>query len=397
MGMNRSNQSVTKHRFQLFRGNGEAEQLDRFLAVADPLAVAAPRPERRKPWSDGRLWSLALFLGIASLVPVLWQSWFLAEGPGEPRLHHKQALLLVDQGHELQKEDRNDEALDAFSRAAQLSPDDAEAWSELASCQLRAYQSVQAERSYQRALSLEPDNRGALLGLGTLYLRQRKERQAEQAWLRGGIDQQLARLYLLQGKFPQAETHLVKLREDGDGLVARMTQAASARSLDPTLRSFLEAEPAGLSAWAESGWRLYYEKRYEEAASSFQKALDSAPHDVNALSGMGSVLLKQGHPDEGRAYFDQALSLHPDHLRSLNGRGSCLQSEGKIGEAIAVWQKAFELYPGVSEASHGLAFAYLKLQDYRHAAFFLAPLAQKHPRDSEVLAALDVAVRRVGS
>lgn len=397
--MNRSNQSVTKHRFQLFRGNGEAERLDRFLAAADPLAVAAPRPARENPWSDRRLWSLALLLGTVSLVPLLLQSWLLADGVGDPRFYHQQASLLVNRGQDLQKEDHTDDALDAFSLAAQIAPDNAEAWTGLASCQLQAYQSVQAERGYQRALSLEPDNQRALLGLGTLYLREGKEQQAEQAWLRGGIDKQLARLYLLQGKFPQAEIHLVKLREEGEGdaLVARMARAAQTRHLDPSLRSFLAPEPPGLSPWAESGWRLYHQKRYEEAASSFQKALADTPHDVNALSGMGRVLLKQGHPEMGRAYFDQALSLHPDHLKSLNGLGSCLQSEGRIDEAIAVWRQAVELYPGVSEASHGLAFAYLNLQDYHRAAFYLAPLARKYPRNNQVLAALDLAVRKMGS
>lgn len=385
-------------RFQLLQGHGEGERLDRFLTAADPLELAAPEPDRPALRSGARAWGLALFLGVASLVPVLWLSWSLAAEPGEPRPYQEQARRLVDQGQMLLKEDRNDAALDAFSLAAQLAPDDAEAWSALAGCQLRAYQSVQAERGYQRALSLEPDNKRALLGLGTLYLRQGKERQAEQAWMRGGIDQQLARLYLLQGKFPQAEARLVKLREswDADGLVARMTRAAQAQRLDPALRSFLAPEPAGLSAWAESGWRLYHQRRYDEAADSFQRALAGAPQDVNALSGMGSVLLKEGRPEAGRVYFDQALSLHPDHLRSLNGRGSCFQSEGKIGDAIAAWRKAAELYPGVSEASRGLAFTYLNLRDYRQAAFYLVPLAKKYPQSSQVLQALDAAMRGMG-
>jgi len=401
MSMNRSNRSVTKHRFQLFRGNGEAERLDRFLAAADPLSMAAPKEEKRKGRSDRRLWSLALVLGVAPLIPFLWQSRSpLPEATGGKTLaHREQALLLVDQGQDLLAEDRNDEALDDFSLAVQLSPDNAEAWSALAACQLRAFQSTQAERAFQRALSLEPDNQGALRGLGSLYLRQGRERQAEQAWLRGGVDQQLARLYLLQGKLSQAEAYLAKLSEKGDDgdVVSRMARAVRVRRLDPALRSYLEPEPAGLSAWAESGWRLYHEKRYGEAASSFRKALAGAPHDVNALSGMGSVLLRQGRIAEGRSYFEQALSLREDHMRSLNGRASCLRSEGKTAEAIAVWQKVAELYPGISDASRGLAFTYLNLQDYRRAAFYLGPLAQKYPHNSQVLQALDVAVRKMGS
>jgi tetratricopeptide (TPR) repeat protein len=356
MSMNRSNRSVTKHRFQLFRGNGEAERLDHFLAAADPLSMAASKPETRRPRSDQRIWGFALFLGAASLVPILWQSWTLAEEPGEPPPYQEQ----VDQGKKLlaeDREDRNGQALDALTLAVQLAPDNVDAWTTLAVCQMRTYQSIPAERAYQRALSLEPDHQGALLGLGNLYMRLRDERKAEQVWLRGGADDQLARLYLLQGKFSHAEAPLARLLQSGDrrDFVLRMARAVQARRLDPRLRSFLEPEPTGLSAWAESGWRLYHEKRYGEAASSFRNALARAPHDVNALSGLGSVFLELGRPEKALSYFDDALSLRGDHIRSLNGRASCLRSEGKTAEAIAVWQKVVELYPGVSEASRGLA------------------------------------------
>jgi Flp pilus assembly protein TadD len=396
MSMNRNNRSATKHRFQLFRGNGEAERLDRFLTAADPLSVAAPKPEKRKGRSGGRALGPVLLLAAVSLLPVLW--------PSRPRmavepLHHEQARRLVAQGKALVAEDRNDEALHDFSLAVQLAPDDFDAWSALAGCQSWAYQATQSKRAYQRALSLDPKSSGAFQGLGNLYLRQQDPRKAEQAWVRGGNDQQLARLYLLQGKFSQAESLLSRLLASGNGddLVNRMAQAARARRLDPRLRSFLEPEPAGLSPWAESGWRLYYEKRYPEAVSSFQRALASAPHDVNALSGMGSALLKLGRPVEGRSYFEQALSLRGDHIRSLNGRASCLRSEGKIAEAVAVWRQVADLYPGVSDASQGLAFTYLNLQDYRRAAFYLVPLAQKYPHNSQVIEALGVAVRKLGA
>src|SRR3954466_4319463 len=142
MSMNRRSRSVTKPRFQLFRGNGEAERLDRFLAAADPLAVAAPEPETRKDRSGKGILGFVLFLGAASLIPILWQSWSLAEDPGEPRTYQEGARRLVDPGQRLLQEDRNDVALDAFSLAAQLAPDDAETWSALAGCQLRTYQSV---------------------------------------------------------------------------------------------------------------------------------------------------------------------------------------------------------------------------------------------------------------
>jgi tetratricopeptide (TPR) repeat protein len=400
MSMNRSNRSVTRRRFQLFRGNGEAERLDRFLAAADPLTVAAPRPETRKARSDRRIWSFVLLLAAACLIPVLRRSWPspAAEPGGEPLLYQRQIDLLVDRGKDLASQDHKDEALDVLGLAVALAPDDAAAWTALADCQSSNYQSLQAQRSYQRALSLEPESAVALNGLGNLYLRLGDDWRAEQAWRRGGLDRQLARLYLLQGKLSQADTHLARLLASGDhsDIVIRMAQAVRARRLDPALRSYLEPEPAGLSAWAESGWRLYHQKRYDEAADSFRRALARAPHDVNALSGMGSVFLELGRPETAQPYFEHALSLRGDHLTSLNGRASCLRREGKTNEAIAVWRKVVALYPGVSEASRGLAFTYLNLRDYRQAALYLVPLAKRYPHNPQVLQALDVAVRRMG-
>jgi tetratricopeptide (TPR) repeat protein len=392
MSMKRNSPAIVRGRFQLFHGNGESERLDRFLAEADPLCIAPPRAEkrrlgRRRLGRDRRIWAGVLFLSLASLAPLS------PAKPGRQAFPQREkALALVSQGQRLTAEDRDAEALGDFSLAVQLAPNLADAWEALAASQSRGFQSTQAERAYQRALSLEPDHPGALHGLGNLYLRRGEEEKAERIWLRGGLDQQLARLYLLQGRFHQAEVHLAKLSTDGPAneLVNRMARAARARRLDPALRSFLEPEPTGLSPWSESGWRLLQQKRYEEAASSFARALADFPHDVNALSGMGSVLLAQERPAAARSYFEQALDRRGDHLRSLNGLASCLRSEGRTGEAIAVWQQAAELYPGVNDATPGLAWTYFGLQDYRRAAYYLAPLARKHPHDSRVLAALDV-------
>jgi tetratricopeptide (TPR) repeat protein len=399
MSMNRSQEPEKPSRFQLLRGNGEAERLDRFLAAADPLQVSSPATEARAVRRRKRPWKLHPVLGLLALVPVLGLS--PPPGPGTAigkSSRQENARLLIRQGRELMQEERNGEALANFKLAVQLAPDDADAWASLAGVQVHIYQSTQAERGFQRALALEPDNQEALHGLGNLYFREGRERQAERIWTQGGVDQQLARLYLLKGRYQQADAHLAKLMRSGAGdpLVARMEQAARTRRLDPTLRSYLEPEPAGLSAWAESGWRLLEQKRYEEAVSSFGKALAAFPWDVNALNGMGSALLALERPAAARPYFERALSLDGDNLKALNGRAACFHDEGKPLEAIAAWRRTVELYPGINDAVRGLALTYLSLQDYRQAALYLAPLTRKYPHDSQLLGALDVAVRKLG-
>ncbi|HEX9943902.1 MAG TPA: tetratricopeptide repeat protein [Thermoanaerobaculia bacterium] len=411
--MNQSNPAAARRRFQLVPGDGEGEQLDRFLAGADPLLIASLQQEERDLRRRRLGWSLAVLLGLATVglataLPFLWRSGLLrpsGELAGRVSPDTEKARLLIGQGSQLISEDRYGEALASFSLAARLAPGLPDAWIALGNCQMRNYQSDLAERAFLQALALEPASTGALRSLGNLYLRRGEERKAEDTWRRGGpdqqrgeLDQQLARLYLLQGRFREAEVRLEPLLDGSpqDELLDRMTQAARSRRLDSGLRSFLEPEPAGLSSWADLGWRLFMEERYDEASAAFARALAEVPYDVNALSGLGWSLLSMHRVGEAKLYFERALRLDNDHARSLNGLAHCLKSEGRIAEAIAVWQGMARLYPGVNYGTPGLAWTYYELRDYRQAALHFARLVKRYPHDSRVVDALNVAVENLG-
>ncbi|HTG36143.1 MAG TPA: tetratricopeptide repeat protein [Thermoanaerobaculia bacterium] len=394
-------------RFKIFQGDGprsavEAERLDRFLTGADPLVVASP-PEGRLLPRRRLVWGFALLLGLATVLPFLWRPTLLGKLSGMPQAfqNREQARLLVAQGQDLLGEDRDGEALARFQLAVQVAPRYADAWTSLATAQMRGFQSTLAERTFQRALALDPDNKRALHGLGNLYLRQGNQRKAEEIWRRGGQDQQLARLYLLQGKFHDAQIRLAPLLETGgkDEIVGRMALAARTGRLEPSLRSLLEPDPAGRSSWAELGWSLAQQKRYGNASVAFGRALDEIPSDVNALSGMGTSLLALDRPGEAQIYFERALRLREDHMRSLNGLAWSLKAQGQTGAAIAVWQETSRRYPGVgiNTAIPGLAWTYFEKRDYRQAAVYFAQIVKDHPYDARVVEALNVAVQNIGS
>jgi tetratricopeptide (TPR) repeat protein len=408
--MDRSNPtSSRKRRFRLIPGGGsrkpaETEQLDRFLTETDPSLLASLQQEEGKRRRKRR-WTLTALVGLAIAIPALGLSWNLFAGRLFPKT--EQAMLLIEQGRrlmsnrELVSEDRYNEALHNFQRAAELAPDLAEAWAELGNCRLYNYQSEAAEQAFLRALSLEPGHTRALHGLGNLYLRRGEERKAEDLWRRAGqrdgMSQQLARLYLLQGRYHEAEARLAPLLagEPGGELLDRMAQAARSRRLDPALRTLLEPEPTGRSPWADLGWRLAMEKRYPEATAAFEKALARVPRDVNALSGMGWALLRMAQPREARTYFQRALWLDADHVLSLNGLAHSLKDEGRVGDAITVWQGMTELYPEINDGTPGLAWTYYEMRNYRQAAVYFARLVKRYPYDSRVIEALNVAVENI--
>lgn len=391
-------------RFQLVPGGGESQQLDRFLCDADPMLLSSLQREDKAPRSRRLTLSLTVILLLAAVGGLLWVAGPLSPVGSASRTAWKseKAHLLLEDARTLREEDRYAEALANSIEAARLVPDLAEAWVSIADCQLHNYQSELAAKAYEKALQIDPKNAAAFHGLGHLYLRRGELDKAEQVWLRGKVDFQLARLYLLQGRFPEAQARLEGLLEppvrkaDRD-LLLRMAHSARSGSLDPALRSLLEPEPSGRSTWADLGWRLSQENRYPEASQAFRKALAQVPKDVNALSGMGWSLLAQDRLPEARLYFRRALSYDDDHVLSLNGLATCLKSEGRTGDALAIWQAMSKTYPGVNVGTPGLAWTYYELQDYRQAAVYFAQLVRRYPYDSRLIDALNIAVENIGA
>lgn len=394
--------SSAGRRFKVVHGGGESERLDRFLDT-DPLLLVSLQDEERG-LRRGRLRHAALAgaLGLAIAIPIfLWATGFLGPLSRAAAPDREKAVLLTEEGWKLHFEDRHSEALASFNLATRLAPGLARAWEGIASCQTDLYQSELAEGAYLRSLALDPRIESAVDGLGNLYLRRGDERRAEEIWARGGRERQLARLYLLQGKFAQAEARLASVlsgpQPPEDDLLYQMAKAARSRRLDPALRSLLEPEPTGRSAWADLGWRLYNEKRYAEATTAFGKAISKVPSDVNALGGMGRTLLDMDRPEEARVYFERALSLDDDHVLSLDGFALSLKNEGRFDEAITVWQEMSARYPGVNIGTPGLAWTYYEIQDYSQAAVQFARLIRRHPYDTQLADALNVAVENIAA
>ena len=392
--------SSAGRRFKVVHGGGEGERLDRFLGTDPLLLVSLQDEERGLRRRRLRHAALAGAFGLVFAIPAfLWAAGLLGPLSRTAAPDREKAVLLTEDGWKLHFEDRHNEALANFNLATRLAPALARAWEGIAICQTDLYQSELAEQAFLRSLALDPRNESAIDGLGNLYLRRGDERRAEETWVRGGRERQLARLYLLQGKFAQAEARLASVlrgpQPPEDDLLYQMARAARSRRLDPALRSLLEPEPTGRSAWADLGWRLYNEKRYAEAAAAFDEAISKVPSDVNALGGMGRALLDMGRPEEARDYFERALWLDDDHVLSLDGRALSLKNEGRVEEAIRVWQGMSARYPGVNIGTPGLAWTYYEIQDYGPAAVQFARLIRRHPYDSRLAEALNVAVENL--
>ncbi|HEX6906875.1 MAG TPA: FG-GAP-like repeat-containing protein [Terriglobales bacterium] len=121
---------------------------------------------------------------------------------------------------------------------------------------------------------------------------------------------------------------------------------------------------------------VYFQRGYyDQARSSFERALGDDPTSAEALYGLGSVSLKKDKPAEARQSFERAVRLQSSYPETLpnawNNLGLIAAQEGRVTEATQCFQQALRLNPESVVALENLGNAYRqqKLWDQARAAF----------------------------
>jgi hypothetical protein len=158
---------------------------------------------------------------------------------------------LTQKGWNLWQERKLGDAATKFKKAVDLNPTNAEAWNGLGWATFNAGDKSAAEQAFRRALSINAKHPGALNGIGQIALAERRYDEAEKSLLAASPQASaawfgLARLYLVQGKFTDAEQWLQKIVDSGEAneMTKQMLDAAKAKRLPDHLRLMLEP-PAG--------------------------------------------------------------------------------------------------------------------------------------------------------
>jgi cytochrome c-type biogenesis protein CcmH len=101
---------------------------------------------------------------------------------------------------------------------------------------------------------------------------------------------------------------------------------------------------------AMEGQRLRVQRRFAEAAASFQKAVEIDPADADAWADLADSAAAAAGKDltVGREAILRALAIDPRHRKALWLRASLELQEGRYAEAAATWR---ELQPLVAAGS----------------------------------------------
>jgi tetratricopeptide (TPR) repeat protein len=216
--------------------------------------------------------------------------------PGQPR-----PVYLL--GEALERSGKRSEAIGQYHAAAALAPKDGAILLALTRALLADGQISAAEAGFRQLLALEPDSAPVRLALAESLLRQQKTAEA--------VD--LFRDYLR------------KVPEDSH---ARFEYAAALQDLnrfDESLRE-LDRLDEGAPSTAESlklrGSIYLQQKKWAEAAASFEKGLALSPDDVQFHTWLGQAKMELHDYTAAESELRRSLQLapnKPDALRELVG------------------------------------------------------------------------------
>jgi tetratricopeptide (TPR) repeat protein len=191
-------------------------------------------------------------------------------------------------GTDYLKLDHPDRALPYLKRAAEESPENADATLALANAELQLRQYSQARGEFVRATELNAQDPDAWSGLGATYLSLEREAEAK---LR--ISGSPFRLVLL------AESYLQQ--GNSDRAVLLLGRVVSAQLQVPCARSLLGF------AYLEKG-------KLDDASQQFALDWDAAKHEGCLLGHLGAAALaaRQSHPDEALDFLRDAIAIDPE-------------------------------------------------------------------------------------
>ncbi|MEE2960209.1 MAG: tetratricopeptide repeat protein [Myxococcota bacterium] len=211
----------------------------------------------------------------------------------------------------------------------------------------------EAVNAFRRALDRQPQNADVWAKLGQSYLRNgQKARGAE------CIEQ------ALQKDPNHAESHAVMARlfldeNNGD---AALSHAASLSSLKP---------------WAYGGYyligRAYSQlEMWKEAIDAFEKAIEIRPDDIHAHNNLGFAALQVGEDDMAVYAFEVATNQTQAKPYMLNNLGLAYERSGQQLAALAAYETASAMKIGYVKANLNRDRLLAVLTDDERAQYMVA-------------------------
>jgi tetratricopeptide (TPR) repeat protein len=154
--------------------------------------------------------------------------------------------------------------------------------------------------------------------------------------------------------------------------------------------------PGDAEAHSNLGNALQSQRRFDDAAASYRRALEIQPHSPEGYNNLGSALRGLGRLDEAVASFRRALEIKADFAEASNNLGSALRGLRRFDEAVASYRRALEIKPRYPEAYNNLGNALFDQKQLDAAAASYRRALEDRPGFAEAHSNLGNALRGLG-
>ncbi len=108
------------------------------------------------------------------------------------------------------------------------------------------------------------------------------------------------------------------------------------------------------------GMAYVKQKEYDRAIEDYNRAIDRKPHDADIYNNRGMAYGGKGEFDRAINDFNKAIKLKPDYVKAHRCRGIAYGENGEFDRAINDFSKAIELDPDDAHSYYDRGLAYGK-------------------------------------
>ena len=281
---------------------------------------------------------------------------------------HKNSTLLDSHGNFLsQYLKRYHEAEQAYRKAIEIDPEDANPWNNLGkllSNKLNSYED--AEQAYRKVIELDPEDVTAWNNLGNLLTKfLMRFDEAEQAYRQAikispdnfapwnNLGNLLANHLFRFDEAEEAYRQAIKINPEnaapcnnlGNLLANHLNHFDEA---EQAYRKAIEINPVDTNSWNNLGTLLTkHSNRFDEAEQAYRKAIETDPVDTKSWNNLGNLLANHlNRFDDAELTYRKAIEIDPEYAVPWNGLGAMLDEHLKrYDEAEKAYRKAIEIDP----------------------------------------------------
>ena len=304
-------------------------------------------------------------------------------------LKPKSAIAWSGRGDALSLLERHPEALEAYAEAVELNANNASNWKKQGHTFFRLEKFTEAIASYDRALELEPED-GKIYNVRGKALYQLQQYEAAlsmqdlaleldplnaQYWSDRGLNLwQLGRSYEALTAFNRAqaiEPNNLQLWQDKFLVLKALKRPLEAdrvfREVSNSYLQVIQQQPPQARTLLAQGDFFAKAQLYQKAVNLYDQALEIKPNMYQAWLAKGKALTQLGENQAALDSLEQAWQIRPQSYIALQAQGLVYQNQSDFLSAIALYDQGIEINPNYAPLWRDRGLALNQQQQYSQA------------------------------